>query len=287
VKPSPLIAIVALGSLAACASSPEGPPPLQVFCGSANKPAMRRIATDYQASTGVPVELIYGGSGTLLSQMQLSRRGDIYLPGSPDYIEIALAKEQIIPGSDRVVAYLVPSLIVPEGNPAGVSGLEDLARPGLKVGIGNPETVCLGLYGVEILEHNGLLDAVLPNVVTFGASCSKTADLAAIGSVDVILGWRVFDAWNPARMDAVALRPGQIPRVSTIPISIPVYAEDPARSQAFIDFVLSPAGQRAYAQAGYLTDRDEALSLAPGASIGGRYELPADYTQRLAATVGR
>jgi len=255
---------------------------LLVFCGAASKPPMERIAREYEADTGVAVELVFGGSGTLLSQMALAERGDVYLPGSPDFMELAVERGQVIPGSERVVAYLVPALIVPEGNPAGVAGLDDLGRAGLRVGIGNPETVCLGLYGVELLAHNGLLEAALPNVVTFGASCSRTADLAAMGSVDVILGWRVFEAWNPARMDALALEPSQVPRIATIPVGISTHARDPEAARRFIAFVASEAGQAAYRDAGYLTDREAALALAPDASIGGRYALPDDYLQRLA-----
>ena len=149
------------------------------------------------------------------------------------------------------------------------------------MGIGNPETVCLGLYGVEILDHNGLLEAVMPNVVTFGASCSKTADLAAMGSVDVILGWRVFEAWNPERMDLVTLAPGQAPRISYVPIAVSIHSADRERSQRFIDFVLSDRGQQAYADAGYLTDREQALAQAPGATIGGEYALPAGWIELL------
>ena len=279
----PLLLVLAL---TACRGERVGPPPITVFCGSASKPAMKHIAAAYQDETGVPVELMYGGSGTLLSQMTLAEKGDIYLPGSPDYIQLARRMGQIVPGSEATVAYLVPALIVPQGNPAGIAGLQDLAREGLRVGIGNPETVCLGLYGVEILEHNGLLDAVLPQVVTFGASCSKTADLAAMGSVDVILGWRVFEAWNPSRMDLLPLEAGQAPRVSTVPIAVSIHSPDPQRAQDFIDYVLSPVGQQAYTDAGYITDRDQALSLAPGAVIGGEYALPADYMDRISGLGG-
>jgi molybdate transport system substrate-binding protein len=276
-----VLATLALVALVACQGGDDGPTPLTVFCGSASKPPMQRIADEYREATGVPVELIYGGSGTLLSQMMLAERGDIYLPGSPDYIALAQRRQQIVPGSERVVAWLVPALIVPQGNPAGITELADLARPGLRVGIGNPETVCLGLYGIEILEHNGLLKTVMPNVVTFGASCSKTADLAAMGSVDVILGWRVFEGWNPDRMDAIMLEPGQAPRISTVPIAISIHSQQPDGAQRFIDFVLAEPGQRAYAEAGYLTERDAALALASGATIGGAYALPAGWLELL------
>ena len=256
---------------------------ITVFCGSASKPAMSEIAVAYEEQTGITAELIFGGSGNLLSQMELSGKGDIYAPGSPDYIIIGERRGQLIEGSDRIVAYLVPAIITPAGNPAGIRTLEDLAEPGVRVGLGNPETVCLGLYSVELLEQAGLFDAVLPNVVTFGASCSKTANLTAMEQVDAVLGWRVFESWNPRRMEQVPIEPARIPRISTVPIAIPIHTRDRERSQGFIDFVLSPDGLAAFERHGYLVDRTAALELAPGADIGGEYQLPDDYTQRLGA----
>lgn len=250
---------------------------LLVFCGAANKPPMEKIARAFEEASGVPVRLIIHGSGTLLSQMQLSRKGDAYLPGSPDYIIIGERKNLLVPASDRIVVYLVPAIIVPKGNPAGIRTLEDLARPGARVGIGNPESVCLGLYAVELLDKNGLLEKVLPNVVTFAESCEKTADLAALSQVDAVIGWTVFQDWNPARIERVLIPPGRIPRLSYVPISLPVFARDPTLSRRFIDYVLSPAGLDAFRAYGYITKREEALRFAPEAGIGGEYRLPEKY----------
>jgi len=267
-----------LAILVGCGRSEEaGPTSLTLFCGSASKPAMEEIAARFERSTRIKVNTIFGGSGTLLSQIELSRQGEIYLPGSPDYIIIGNRKGLLVEGSERIVAYLVPAIITPAGNPASVHSLEDLARPGIRVGIGNPQTVCLGLYAVELLETNGLLEKVMKNVVTFGGSCSRTANLAAMGQLDAILGWKVFHSWNPDRMTYVPITPQQIPRISYIPISIPIYSKDLELSRSFIDFVLSPAGRSVYQDLGYLTELQAARQLAPSASVGGEYTLPEKY----------
>jgi molybdate transport system substrate-binding protein len=250
---------------------------ITVFCGSANKPAMEEIAARFEQERGIRVNMIFGASGTLLSQIELSRQGEIYLPGSPDYIVIAERKKLVIEKSDRIVAYLIPAIITPSGNPANIQSLQDLARPGVRIGIGNPKTVAIGLYGIEILEKSDLLVPVLKNVVTFGGSASKLANLAAMNKVDAILGWRVIHFWNPKRMDCVPLAPENIPRISYIPISIPVYTKDVALSKAFIEFVLSPRGRSVYEEYGYLTSLEEAKALAPQADVGGEYKLPSEY----------
>ena len=267
-----------LASLLGCGGpDQDAPTSLTLFCGSASKPAMEEIAGRFERETGVQVNTIFGGSGTLLSQIELSQQGEIYLPGSPDYILIAERKKLLVEGSARIVAYLVPAIITPADNPADVHSLSDLARPGSRVGIGNPETVCLGLYAVELLEANGLLEKVMKNVVTFGGSCSKTANLVAMSKLDAILGWRVFHFWNPNRMAYVPIAPEKIPRISYIPISIPIHTRDLELSRSFVDFVLSPAGRSVYQDLGYITDLETAKKLAPGASVGGEYALPEEF----------
>jgi len=248
-----------------------------VFCGAANKPAMEEIARLFEKKTGVRVEILLGGSGGLLYQIEKSERGEIYIPGSPDYIIIGERKGLLIPDSDRFVAYLIPAIITPADNPAGIHSLSDLGRPGVKVGMGTPETVCLGLYGIELLVKNGLLAAVMNNVVTMGGSCSRTANLTALGNVDAIIGWRVFHFWNPERMKYIPIAPDKIPRISYIPIAIPVYTRDRELSNQFIDFVLSPMGRSIYHKYGYITSREKALKFAPHARIGGEYILPEEY----------
>jgi molybdate transport system substrate-binding protein len=171
----------------------------------------------------------------------------------------------------------VPAIITPKDNPAEIHSLQDLTKPGIRAGVGNPETVCLGLYGVELLEKNGLFEDVMSNVVTFGASCSKTANLVAMNKVDAILGWRVFHFWNSERMDYVPISPEQIPRISYIPISIPVYTKDINLSKMFIDFVLSRQGRKIYEKFGYITVEDKAEEFAPQATIGGEYVLSESY----------
>jgi len=254
---------------------------LSVFCGAANKPALQEIAARFERQTGVKIEVVFGGSGSLLSQMELSCKGDIYLSGSPDYISVGYRKGLLIPNSDRTVAYLVPAIITPAGKKADIRTLEDLARPGVRIGIGNPKTVCLGLYSVELLERNGLLAPVMSNVVTFGGSCSKTANLAAMGMVDAVIGWSVFHDWNPAAMEVVPIAAEKIPRISYVAIALPVFAKNRALSQRFIDYVMSDTGKKTYKRFGYITDRHRAQAIAPGATIGGEYHLPTAYYELL------
>jgi molybdate transport system substrate-binding protein len=49
-------------------------------------PATKEAALVFERETGIHVELHFGGSGSMLSQMILSRRGDLWFPRFSDYM---------------------------------------------------------------------------------------------------------------------------------------------------------------------------------------------------------
>ena len=53
---------------------------------------MAEIARRYEEAYGVKVMLQYGGSGTLLNNLQLADKGDLYLAADHSYTDIARGK---------------------------------------------------------------------------------------------------------------------------------------------------------------------------------------------------
>lgn len=258
------------------AQADDRPRPIMVFAGSASQPPLEEAARTFERQTGIPVNLHLGGSGAMLSQIRLTGRGDLYIPGSPDYLELARA-QNLVEGEAAILAYLVPALIVAKGNPLRIQSLEDLARPGLKVGMADPDGVCVGLYAVEVLTANDLDQKVRPNLRGQVESCARAASMIPLGMADAVLGWREFAAWNPAAMEAVLLRPEQVPRLAFVPAVQIRGAGNPEGAAAFTAFLTSAGGQAIFRKWGYLTREDEVRPLAPQARIGGSYRLPAEW----------
>lgn len=270
-----VIAIFSLNLIGSVAASEKR---IAAFCGSASKPAMEETARAFEEKTGIKLDLQFSGSGTMLSQMKMSRRGDLYIPGTPDYMVKAEREGVVDPDTVKIITYLVIAIDVQHGNPKNIQTLSDLARPGIRVGIGNPKAVCVGLYAIEVLERNGLLAHVQRNIVTHAPSCSATASLLAMKKVDAIIGWRVFSKWNPDKIDAVFLKPDEVPRLAYIPVAISIYSKDRGIAQRFIDFLTSLEGEKIFAKWGYIATEEEARKFAPRAQIGGEYRIPKDYT---------
>jgi molybdate transport system substrate-binding protein len=261
--------------LSGCAK--EEPKNITAFVGSASKPPMEEAAAAFEQETGIKVYLNFGGSGSMLSQIELSRSGDLYIPGSPDYIVKAEKKDFIDPASVKKIAYLIPVIAVQHGNPKNIRSLADLAKPGVEIGIGNPQAVCLGLFAIEILDYSHLLADVSKNIVVNAESCEKTAALISLKAVDAVIGWDVFHYWDPEKIDVVYLPPEQLPRIAYIPGAITKFAADKASAQKFLDFLVSKKGQEIFQKWGYITGESDARKFAPNAEIGGEYQLPANY----------
>jgi len=248
---------------------------IELFVGSASRLPVEEAARLFERETGVGVVSRFGGSGRMLSEMKLAGRGDVYLPGSSDYMELAKESGLVVAESERIVAYLVPALVVAKGNPLGILRLEDLARPGLRVAIARPDAVCVGLYAAEILERAGISGQVRPNIVTHAESCEKLAQVVALGLADAAIGWSVMQYWDDERLEAVALAPAQVSRIGYIPVAVSVFSRKPALARRFIAFLTSPAGRSIFSKWHYMVAEEEARRFAGAqAPVGGRWELP-------------
>jgi molybdate transport system substrate-binding protein len=251
---------------------------IEVFAGSASKPALEEAAKRFEAATGARVLLHLGGSGAMLAQMELLRRGDVYFPGSSDIMELAKRKGLVDGKTEVRVVYLLPAISVQRGNPKRIRGIDDLARPGLRVGIARPDGVCVGLYGVEALEARGLSAAVRKNIVNQAESCEKTAQMVSLGLVDVVLGWEVFEKWDPQHIETVYYPPAEVRRIGYIPAAVSSFPREPEAAAAFVSFLVGPEARAIFRAKGYLTDLAEARKRTlPDTPVGGEWPLPESW----------
>ncbi len=264
-----MLIIVILGyTIITSVSSHSNNVVIKFFAGAAAEKPWREIISEFEKETGIKVEAYFSGSGKVLSALEVTREGDIYAPGSPDYMIKAVNDGVVDVNSVRIVSYMVPAIIVPKGNPKNITGLGDLARPGVRIGIGDPDTVCVGEYAVNLLKYNGLWDKVKDNIVTYAESCSKVAMLPAIGAVDAIIGWHVFHYWYPNKTDIIWLKPEQIPKISYIPIGITTFSKHPEAAKKFIEFVVSSDyAKEVFRKYHYFATIDEARQYAPYAEV--------------------
>jgi len=241
--------------------APSAPPAERVrllaFVGAASKPPATEAKEVFEkANPDLVVDMTFGGSGTILNQMMLEQTGDIYMPGSNDYMDKAEAKKAVLPETRRIVAYLVPMICVRRGNPKHIHSLADLARPGVTVGLAEAGAVCLGDASDFILRKAGLEKQVKQNVITYAKSCDQTQQLIQLGEVDAVIGWDAFKAWSPNEIDVVPI-PELQPPVYNIPAAVAVYSKHRAEAERFIAFLTSDEGKAIFAKHGYCVTMPE------------------------------
>ena len=262
-------------------SSSEG---ILIFAGFASKPPTEEVVRVFQKKTGIHVDVIFGGSGFVLSQMKLGKKGDLYFPGSSDFMEKAKKEALVFPESEKLVVYLVPSINVQKGNPKGIHSLKDLTRDGIRVAIANPEMVCVGLYAVEIIEKNltpADKERFKGNLVNYTESCEKTAVVISLKAVDAVLGWEVFHYWDPDRIETIYLKPDEILRIGYLPIAISKYTRDRSSAQKFIDFLLTREGKAIFQKYHYsMTPQEARRFTRPDTPVGGNYLIPEGWTTK-------
>ena len=254
---------------------------LTVFLGSASKPPMEEIIELFEQKTQIKVDAIIGSSGFVLSQMELTGMGDIIFPGSSDFMELAKTKNLVYPETEQIPMYLVSAINVVKGNPKNIHTLRDLLRPDLKIAIASPNEVCVGTYAVEIIEKNFTQkekEQFRANILTYSESCDKTASLIAMKSVDAVIGWSVFEHWNPEAIETIKLNPSELIRVGYIPLAISKNTKQKELAQQFIDFVMSDEALQIFKKHNYFTSSDEAnVYIGEEKPVGGVYHLPADW----------
>lgn len=229
---------------------PTPPVTLSVFAGAAPKPALDVLAANYEKAHGVKIETTYGGSGSVLTQFSQEHYGDVYVPGSDDFMDKAVAKGAVAKDTRAVLAYLVPVISVVKGNPKNVKGLDDMARKDLRVVIGKPESVCLGAIAQEVLTKQGLWTKVQPRIANYASSCEDVLNNLLLGEADVVLGWDSFARQHPDKVETIALPKG-LTNTRNIPAAVITWSKQAEAAKAFVQYLAAPENRPVWSDNGY------------------------------------
>ncbi|HDS63720.1 MAG TPA: molybdate ABC transporter substrate-binding protein [Methanofollis liminatans] len=220
---------------------------LMVYCGAGIREPMEEIAAMYENETGTMISFTLGGSAQLLSQMELVKQGDLYMPGATAYIESA-AKKGFVNTSEKLV-YHIPIIAVAKGNPKNVTCIADLARSDLRVVIGDPTGPAIGTTTKKILNRSGLWETVSANAVAKRATVNELIVDICMGTADASVIW--YDLYVPDKMERIEI-PKAENDIKVIPIGTLTFSENPAEAQAFADFVASDKGLAVFKKFGYV-----------------------------------
>jgi len=234
--------------LTACGGDESGagsgsPAEIKVFAAASLTAAFTEIGQQYtSANGGTRVSFNFAGSQALATQIQQGAPADVF--ASADTSNMDKVKDLV--GTPRNFAGNQLQIVVEQGNPKHVNGLEDLSNPDLKVVLAAPD-VPAGRYAAEALAKADVTVKPVSQEDNVKAVVTKVslgeADAGIVYVTDVTAGGDKVEGVDiPENLNVLATYP-----IATVKAS---KAQDEA--QAFMDLVLSPQGQQVLQQHGFL-----------------------------------
>jgi molybdate transport system substrate-binding protein len=250
------IAALAAVALAGCSSGGSSPTSgasssasastgtITVFAAASLTGTFTQLGKQFEAAhPGDTVKFSFGPSSGLATQITSGAPADVFASASPKNMD------QVVSAGDAAnpqdFAKNSMEVAVPPNNPAQVTSVTDLAKKSVKVALCQPQVPC-GVVAAQVFNNAGI--TVKP--VTLEADVKSVLTQVELGNVDagmvyvtdaMAAGTKVMGVTIPANDNASTLYP-----IATISNS-----KHKSEAQAFVAYLLSPAGQQVLAAAGF------------------------------------
>ena len=204
--------------------------------------------TDVFKSIDAGPSYSFAGSSTLAAQITQGAPADVFasadlaLPGR--LFGKGLVQKPVVFTRNRVV------LVVPAANPAGITRISDLAKPGVKVVIAG-STVPVGNYTLKVLRKLGLTSSVLANVVSREPDVRSVLAKAVLGEADAGFVY-LTDARTVAGKVRVLTVPARAQPKIWYSMAVVSASGNKAGARRFMKEVLGKDGQKKLVAAGFL-----------------------------------
>lgn len=247
--------VIILFGLVGCSSNTSatpgsGPTPavqqrtLTVFAAASLKGAFDKIKTDFEAEhPGVEVKFSFEGSNTLVDQMAGGAPADVFASADEKNFKRAV-DEKLMTDNGTIFATNALTLVVPTGNPGGITGL-DASLDGKKlvicaVGVpcGNATDALAKDVGIELKPVS--TEQKVTDVL--GKVTSGEADAGIVYTTDA------KSAGD--KVETVTLVKAE-DHVNKYPLGVTARAGDGELAQAFVDHVAGAKGQAVLAEFGF------------------------------------
>ncbi len=233
------IAVVSLASLAGRAAGAQRAQ-LTVFAAAS--------LTDVFPKIDPAEKYSFAGSNTLAAQITQGAPADVFASANmtlPNQLYAkGLCTQPVVFTRNTLV------IVVPKSNPAGIHSVYDLTKKGVKLDIAG-SGVPVGSYTLQILKNMNLSTAVLANVVSKETDVREVLAKVALGEADAGFVYSTDAKTVPGQVTVIKLPAWAQPKVQ-YGICVVTKSADKTDAQAFVDKVLSKAGQAQMLAYGFL-----------------------------------
>jgi sulfate transport system substrate-binding protein len=245
---------------------------VRLYAYSAPKAGFDKVIGAFHATpegSGVGFEQSYGASGDQARKVEAGAPADVVSfslePDVQRLVRAGLVDARWNAGPHHGVPFgSVVTMVVRKGNPKGITDWDDLLRPGVEVVTPNPFSSgsakwnLLAPYADKSdggkAPQTGLdfIRALVEEHVTTQPKSAREASEAFIqGSGDVLLSYENEALFLERSGEQVEHHTPAVTFKIENPVAVLSNAQNPTAAKAFNDFLYSPAGQKAWAQAGF------------------------------------
>ena len=223
---------------------------LVVFAAASLSPALRELGAAFErAHPGTRVSFNFAGSQQLAFQLEQGAAADLFASADQRWMSY-VERRELLAGAPRVFAHNRLVAVVPGGNPAGITGLRDLARPGVKLVLA-AEAVPAGRYSRQAIARLAAVPGypadyermVLGNVVSEEETVTAVRGKVQLGEADAGIVYASDTAGTAAALLEVIPIPDPQNVLADYPIAVLRSARAAAAARAFEELVLGPEGQ--------------------------------------------
>lgn len=267
-----LLAMAMVFALAACSSNDEqkdaddnkAREEIVVFAAASMTETLNQIKESYEKDHNVTLTFNFDSSGTLKTQIQEGADCDLFISAGQkqmNQLDITADKEVNTEGLDFVASNSRVNLlenkvvlVVPEGNPKGIKGFDDLvaklADGSVLMAMGNSD-VPVGQYTQKILSYYKLDETALANAgtITYGTNVKEVTTQVAEGSVDcgIVYCTDAFSAGLTVVDSATKDMCGQV----IYPAAVMKNAKHADAAKAFLEYLQSDAAMKVFENVGF------------------------------------
>ena len=231
---------------------------LTVFAAASLTATFEQIKSDLEAANpGLTITYNFAGSPALVTQLIEGAQADVFASASRTQMTNAV-EAGVIAGDPEVFTRNRLTVVVPADNPAGIESAADLADEGIDLVLAAPE-VPVGQYAREsackmagdaATYGESFLDGFAGNIVSYEDSVKAVLTKVQLGEAEAGIVYTT-DITADVAADVLQIEiPPDVNIVATYPIA-PVEGGDAALADAFIAYVLGPAGQATLAEFGF------------------------------------
>ena len=222
---------------------------LHIFVGAGLRQPVDQLVQAFQEHTGHRVFTDYGGSGQLLTRIQAASKGDLFIPGALFYIEKLQEAGKI--RSFRPIAFHTPVIGVNAKQVERITTFDDLAKPGIRLAMGDPKAMAFGRTTLSICEKSGQKEAIFKNIEVYGATVKQLAMYVSQGVVDAAIIGRA-DAFQSRGKIIIVPIPQAYFQPETIAVAVLQSASDPDLARTLGDYLSSDHAVTVFQHYGFL-----------------------------------